>query len=197
MKKLLILLLPFFAFGQLEINSPDGWMDYSNGDEETLNRINIWGEKLVDAIIENSDLDLKNFTELKYYTKYDIYNTKSFRSIPSIRVYLLKNYMNKTLNELKEYYLKDWELMEKKELGHKNLKIIESSILNLNNRDAIKFKIEFDFLNPYLNIMEKHRSRILYFFVSKNYYIQISMNDTEDDNCNLIFERFLDEIKLN
>ena len=50
MKKLLFLLFPLFVFGQLEINSPDGWMDYSNGNEETLNRINIWGEKLVDAI---------------------------------------------------------------------------------------------------------------------------------------------------
>lgn len=193
---LIFLIFPFIFYAQFQITPPNGWMDYSSGKEEMLNRINVWGSNLTDAIIENSDLNLKNFTELKYYTKYDIYDPKSYRSIPSIRVYLLKNYMNKSLNELKEYYLKDWELMEKKELGHKNVNIIEASIIKINNKEAIKFRTTFEFINPYLEIKEKHRSRIYYFFISENYYLQISMNDTEYDKCDMTFDRVLNKIKF-
>ena len=193
---LIFLIFPFIFYAQFQINPPNGWMDYSSGNEEMANRITFWGSKLTDAIIENSDLNLKNFSELKYYTKYDMYSSKSKRSMPSIRVYLLKNYMNKSLNELKEYYLNDWKLMENKGIGYENVNIIESNIIKINNKEGIKFRTTFEFINPYLEIKEKHRSRIYYFFISENYYLQITMNDKEYDKCDMTFDRVLNKIKF-
>jgi len=71
---LIFLIFPFIFYAQFQINLPNGWMDYSSGNEEMANRITIWGSKLTDAIIENSDLNLKEFSELKFYTKYDMYS---------------------------------------------------------------------------------------------------------------------------
>lgn len=192
----LLLLIPFFCFSQFKINKPSGWMDYSSGNEEKLNRITVFGSELTDALIESSDLNLKEFTELNYYTKFDMYSNESNRSIPAIRVYMLKNYMNKSLKELKEYYLNALKAMESSGLGYENVKINEAKNITTNGKTGIEFRIEFEFLNPYLEIKEKHRGRSYYFFISENYYLQINMNDTEYYKCDRIFDRTLAEIKF-
>jgi hypothetical protein len=194
--QIIIFLIPFFCLAQFKINNPTGWMDYSSGNEEKLNRITVFGSELTDALIENSDLDLKKFTELNYYTKFDMYSNESNRSIPAIRVYMLKNYMNKSLKELKEYYLNALKAMESSGLGYENVNITKAKNITINGKTGIEFMIEFEFLNPYLEIKEKHRGRSYYFFISESYYLQINMNDTEYDKCDRIFDRTLAKIKF-
>ena len=194
--RIIILLIPFFCLAQFKINNPTGWTDYSSGNEEKLNRITVLGSKLTDALIESSDLNLKNFTELNYYTKHDVYSNESNRSIPAIRVYMLKNYMNKSFKELKEYYLNSLKAMEGNGMGYKNVKITEAKNITINGKTGIEFRIEFEFFNQYLKSIEKHRGRSYYFFISENYYLQINMNDTQYDKCDSIFDRTLAKIKF-
>ena len=182
----------YFRFNKIKI--PEGWFDNSPNDE-ILNRINIFGKKRLDSLLENSDLELKNFTEINYYTKYNLYdNENNYKSIPSIRVHLLKNYLGLNIQQLKKYYensIPEWE-----KIGYKNVNIIESKFLSSLNTKGVEIKTTFDYINPYLNTIEKHRSRQYYFFISENYYLQISMNDTEDDKCDEVYDEILKSILI-
>ena len=82
MKNIIVLLFPLICFSQINLDKPEGWYDYSNGNEEFINRINVLGKELTDQIIENSDLKEKDFSELIYYTKYDLYEHNSDSTIP-------------------------------------------------------------------------------------------------------------------
>ena len=182
-----------FRFNKIEI--PEGWYDNSPEDE-ILNRINVFGKNQLDSLIKSSDLNLKNFTEINYYTKYDIYNDNpdSYKFIPSIRVHLLKNYLDMDIIKLKTYYensISGWE-----NLGFENVNIIKSNLLYSQNKKIVEIIISYNFLNPYTNILENLRSRQYYLFISENYYLQISMNDSEDNNCNKVFDKILDSILI-
>ena len=55
-------------------------------EDEILNRINVFGKNQL-ILIESSDLNLK-FTEINYYTKYDIYNDN-----PDLQIYSFNKFI--------------------------------------------------------------------------------------------------------
>lgn len=193
MKKLILLLLiPFLFFSQSIIEKPDGWFDYSGGNEETLNRINIFGKTLTDEIIQNSGLELKEFTELAYFTKYDLYKHDSDKTIPTVRTYLLKNYLQKNLAELQDYYVGERVVKELQQAGYINVQVVKDGI---NFKDGvIEIFRTYDYLNQRLNIIEKHTSRQYVFFISESYYALVFMNDTEADKCSDEYAKLRTEI---
>ena len=191
---------PSSPMGQFSIQKPQGWFDYSSDDSVILNVKNILGSELTDDIIEKSDLGLKEMVVLHEFMKYSRYFNNNGRTIPSVKVILLKNYRQLDLTGLKNKYTDGFfnelvPLFTADNLGDK-FKLVDSGFVTVDDKQGVFLKTKFDFNNPDSGLVEKYRSTSYYFFVSKNYYVQISLNDTEKDDCEKEFNLLLKSLKL-
>lgn len=182
-----ILFLNLISYGQFSVNKPSNWYDNSSSNEiyENINRI-IQNEKKSNDLI--NDIELKKGVIIKAFSKYDV--NKSEGLSPSIIVALVKNEYHHNLTTLK----KDSETNLIKELKKYtiNVNLKYSKYITIDDKKG--FLIHNTYNLP--NYKENIRSWVYFFFLSDNYFVQISFSDLDSDICENLFNEFLKTIKF-
>jgi hypothetical protein len=183
-----ILFLNLISYGQFSVNKPSNWYDNSSSNEiyENINRI-IQNEKKSNDLI--NDIELKKGVIIKAFSKYDVNKSKGLS--PSIIVALVKNEYHHNLTTLK----KDSETNFIKELKKYtiNVNLKYSKYITIDDKKG--FLIHNTYNLP--NYKENIRSWVYFFFLSDNYFVQISFSDLDSDICENLFSEFLKTIKFN
>ena len=183
-----ILFLNLISYGQFSIEKPINWYDNSSNNElyENIIRI-IRNEKKSNDLI--NDIELKKGVIIKAFSKYDV--NKSEGLSPSIIVALVKNEYHHNLTTLK----KDSETNLIKELKkytiNANLKY--SKYITIDDKKGFLIHNTYNFPNYKENI----RSWVYFFFLSDDYFVQISFSDLDSDICKNLFIEVLKTIKFN
>jgi hypothetical protein len=183
-----ILFLNLISYGQFSVEKPINWYDNSSNNElyENINRI-IQNKKKSNDLI--NDIELKKGVIIKAFSKYDV--NKSHGLSPSIIVALVKNSFHHNLTTLKKDSETNLIKGLKKYTINVNLKY--SKYVTIDDNEG--FLIHNTYNLP--NYKENIRSWIYFFFLSDDYFIQISFSDLDSDICENLFNEVLKTIKFN
>lgn len=182
-----ILFLNLISYGQFSIEKPNNWYDHSSNIElyENITRI-IRNEKKSNELI--NEIKQKKGVIIKAFSKYDV--NKSVGLSPSIIVGLIRNIYHHNITTLK----KDSEANLIKELKSytKNANLNYSKYITIDDNKG--FLIHYTYNLP--NYKENIRSWVYYFFLSDEYFVQMTFSDLESDICENLFIEVLKTIKF-
>ena len=169
------------------INGPEGWYEFSSNNEvyENIKRI-ISEESISDNLID--DMGKKEVIVLKAFSKY---NLGTFEGVsPTINVSMVKNIYNFNIKNLKNntetHIINDFKKIAS------NVKLNKSNFVEINDTNGFYVILSYS-LNNYL---EELRTQIFFIMLSNKYFLQISLTDLKNDNCQNIFDDFMSNLKL-
>tara|TARA_R110001606_G_C15396755_1_gene652303 strand:+ start:3266 stop:3940 length:675 start_codon:yes stop_codon:yes gene_type:complete len=169
------------------INGPEGWYELSSNYEvyKNIKRI-ISEESLSDNLID--DMGEKEVIVLKAFSKY---NLGTFEGVsPTINVSMVKNIYNFNIKNLKNntetHIINDFKKIAS------NVKLNKSNFVEINDINGFYVILSYS-LNNYL---EELRTQIFFIMLSNKYFLQISLTDLKNDNCQNIFDDFMSNLKL-
>jgi len=169
------------------INGPEGWYEFSSNNEvyENIKRI-ISEESISDNLID--DMGKKEVIVLKAFSKY---NLDTFEGVsPTINVSMVKNIYNFNIKNLKNntetHIINDFKKIAS------NVKLNKSNFVEINDTNGFYVILSYS-LNNYL---EELRTQIFFIMLSNKYFLQISLTDLKNDNCQNIFDDFMSNLKL-
>ena len=169
------------------INGPEGWYELSSNYEvyKNIKRI-ISEESLSDNLID--DMGEKEVIVLKAFSKY---NLGTFEGVsPTINVSMVKNIYNFNIKNLKNntetHIINDFKKIAS------NVKLNKSNFVEINDTNGFYVILSYS-LNNYL---EELRTQIFFIMLSNKYFLQISLTDLKNDNCQNIFDDFMSNLKL-
>ena len=186
---LLVLILIFScekeqkALTRIIIEKPDGWFDMNknNALAENLQRTTLNIEELL------NDMKLKESNTLYFFTKY---NLKNYSGIsPTINATLLKNVNDISFEDFKN----QGELMmsQLRNAGMEEVFLKSTNIINLKNgKKAVEIKSTFKLPGT----PEKVISSVYSFFISKNWLIQLSLSCVDNEDCDEVFNKVLENL---
>ena len=191
MKKVLFLLIfPVFSFAQntdIVINKPEGWYDNSSNNEVIENIKRAISEKPLSGNLID-EIEKKGVVVLKFFNKYNL-ETYEYMS-PSINVSMVKNIYNFNITDLKKN--SETALINDIKKFASNVKLNESNFVEINDHNGFYIIVSYG-MNNYL---EEIRSKIFFFMLSNKYFLQISLVDLKNDNCQNIFDTFMNNLKF-
>ena len=169
------------------INGPEGWYELSSNYEvyKNIKRI-ISEESLSDNLID--DMGEKEVIVLKAFSKY---NLGTFEGVsPTINVSMVKNIYNFNIKNLKNntetHIINDFKKIAS------NVKLNKSNFVEINDINGFYVILSYS-LNNYL---EELRTQIFFIMLSNKYFLQISLTDLKNVNCQNIFDDFMSNLKL-
>jgi hypothetical protein len=190
MKKILIiyfLLSSLISFGQFYIKKPLNWYDNSSNEQLYENIVNvILNEKKSNILI--NDVELKKGKIIKAFSKYDVAKSKGLS--PSITVTVVKNVYHYNISTLRKN--SENNLINELKKYAQNVILKKSEKLVLDGKQG--FFIHSTFKLP--NFSQNIRSWVYFFFLTDDYFIQISFSDFDNDNCEIIYKKVLNSIKF-
>ena len=171
------------VYPEFHIDKPKGWFEVSAAVLEENTR----------ALIhkKNAEAFILNYTskESKVFNFYTKFNPKTkFGFSPTINVTLIKNSNNWMIEDFQNQTALFTNLMKS---SLDSFSLIKTEYVNINKNKA--FLLHSNFVSPISE--EVIRSWIYMFFISKDYYIQLSFSDTENDNSEEIFKKSLESVK--
>ena len=171
----------------INIEKPYGWYEISSNNEvyENIERIIVDKSNSKNLI---DDIEIKEALLIKAFSKYnlDTYNGLS----PMINVSLVKNIYDHNIFSLK----KDTEINFINDLTKiaLNVKLNKSDFIVLSKKKGFYINISYDLKD----FSEKVRSSVYFFMLSDQFFIQISLTDFDNDDCKIIFKKFIEELKF-
>ena len=167
----------------INIEKPDGWFDMNtdNAMAKNLQRTTLNSEELL------NDMKLKESNVLYFFTKYD---PKNYSGIsPTINATLLKNIYGHSLEDLKNQA--ESTMGQLRDAGMEEVFLKSSNIVNLKNgKKAVEIKSTFKLPGR----PEKVISSIYSFFISKNWFIQLALSCTDNEDCDEVFNKVLENL---
>ena len=179
----LALLISFSSFGQINIEKPKGWIDMNtkNAVAENLKRIQF--DSLASKDLLN-EMEIKQASVLYFFTKYD---PKTYPGVcPTINATLLKNIKGYSLEDLRGQG--KTMLNQLRNAGMEEVFLVSLDYINLQNgKKAVELKSTFKLPGS----PEKIISRVYMYMISEDWFIQLSLSTTDNDNCDDIFKTVL------
>ena len=199
MKKLILLLFIFLFFESpiysqnkedvkastiINIEKPDGWFDMNTNNALTKNLklTTLNSEELL------NDMKLKESNVLYSFTKYDIKNYSGIS--PTINAILTKNIYGLSLADIKNQ-AESTMIGQLRDAGMEEVFFKSTNIVNLKNgKKAVEIKSTFKLPGR----PEKVISSIYSFFISKNWFIQLAFSCTDNEDCDEVFNKVLENL---
>ena len=171
------------VYPEFYIDKPRDWFEVSAGVLEENTRALIHKKNAESFILNYTSKESKVFN---FYTKFN--PKKHFGFSPTINVTLVRNSNNWVIEDFQNQTTLFTNLMKN---SLDSFSLIKTEYVNINNNKA--FLLYSNFVSPISE--EVIRSWIYMFFISNDYYIQLSFSDTENDNSEETFKKALESVK--
>jgi|SaaInlStandDraft_1057018.scaffolds.fasta_scaffold14063_1 tetratricopeptide (TPR) repeat protein len=173
------------VYPEFYIDKPKDWFEVSVGTLEENARL------LVNK--KNEESFILNYTSkeskiLNFYSKFN--PKKHFGFSPTINVALVRNSNNWVIDDFQNQTTLFTNLMKS---SLDSFSLIKTEYVKINNNNNKAFLIHSNFVSHISE--EVIRSWIYMFFISNDYYIQLSFSDTENDNSEETFKKALESVK--